>query len=484
MSDAKALKVLFLSSDTGGGHRASAEALGAQFQRLFPGSTYDLLDIVKVNSLPPYNSIEDWYQHLSSNPSQWSLVYKLSNSPPVQTIVKTHLKLTTERSVRELIKNHDPDVVISVHPLMQSVPVISCAKISSETGRHLPFFTVVTDLGSGHCTWFEQGVEKMFIASDQIKDLAMRRGNVPEGKLVMSGLPIRYDFVVQANNLGTDGRTSFQGMIYQLQVREKLTLINSEEETYRKLILVMGGGEGVGSLSAIVNNLYIELATNNIASIILVACGRNVSLKESLENRDWKSLLIKSFHGEGSTEIHKGSGTKLFRIASRLNPVRIFKNEENNQIPTTREQQIKENLHLTNDDEIIHRVTVKPFGFITNVAEYMVASDLLISKAGPGTIAEAASVGLPVILTSFLPGQEEGNVEFVMKKKFGKYIPDSDPEAISKGVTSWLRDPDLMVQLSQNASSAGNPSAAENIVKSIGESTLRWKELRSEIGRI
>eukprot|EP00581_Thalassiosira_minuscula_P002708 CAMPEP_0183746554 /NCGR_PEP_ID=MMETSP0737-20130205/66816_1 /TAXON_ID=385413 /ORGANISM="Thalassiosira miniscula, Strain CCMP1093" /LENGTH=536 /DNA_ID=CAMNT_0025982253 /DNA_START=483 /DNA_END=2091 /DNA_ORIENTATION=- len=38
------LKILFLSSDTGGGHRASAEALANQFQRHFPGTTYDLMD--------------------------------------------------------------------------------------------------------------------------------------------------------------------------------------------------------------------------------------------------------------------------------------------------------------------------------------------------------------------------------------------------------------------------------------------------------
>ena len=37
------------------------------------------------------------------------------------------------------------------------------------------------------------------------------------------------------------------------------------------------------------------------------------------------------------------------------------------------------------------------------MAEYMVATDVLVSKAGPGTIAEAAaSLSLPVMLTSFL----------------------------------------------------------------------------------
>ena len=42
-------------------------------------------------------------------------------------------------------------------------------------------------------------------------------------------------------------------------------------------------------------------------------------------------------------------------------------------------------------------VRVVPLGFVTNMAEYMVAADVLVSKAGPGTIAEAAAVGLPVM---------------------------------------------------------------------------------------
>jgi hypothetical protein len=36
------------------------------------------------------------------------------------------------------------------------------------------------------------------------------------------------------------------------------------------------------------------------------------------------------------------------------------------------------------------------------MAEYMAAAELLITKAGPGTIAEAASLGLPVMLTRCL----------------------------------------------------------------------------------
>ena len=43
---------------------------------------------------------------------------------------------------------------------------------------------------------------------------------------------------------------------------------------------------------------------------------------------------------------------------------------------------------------------------VSDMNLYMEASDVLLTKAGPGTIAEAAALGLPVLLTGFLPGQE------------------------------------------------------------------------------
>ncbi len=48
---------------------------------------------------------------------------------------------------------------------------------------------------------------------------------------------------------------------------------------------------------------------------------------------------------------------------------------------------------------------VKVCGFVTNMAEWMTACDTIITKAGPGTIAEALICGLPIILNGFIPCQ-------------------------------------------------------------------------------
>src|SRR4029077_5840893 len=49
--------------------------------------------------------------------------------------------------------------------------------------------------------------------------------------------------------------------------------------------------------------------------------------------------------------------------------------------------------------------------------------DVVVSKAGPGTIAEALCCGVPLLLVWYLPGQERGNVEWVVDIGAGRYVP-------------------------------------------------------------
>jgi 1,2-diacylglycerol 3-beta-galactosyltransferase len=135
------LRVLFLSSDTGGGHRASAESLAKQFEMHFPGSTYDLLDVWTSDGCLPYRTLVDSYKHLSAHPQQWRLLYHLSNTRPWELLTDIHSHYTCERRIRRRMAQYEPDVVVSVHPAMNNVPMIATRKISKQKGKHIPFFT-------------------------------------------------------------------------------------------------------------------------------------------------------------------------------------------------------------------------------------------------------------------------------------------------------------------------------------------------------
>ncbi len=58
------------------------------------------------------------------------------------------------------------------------------------------------------------------------------------------------------------------------------------------------------------------------------------------------------------------------------------------------------------------KVLVK--GFVDNMPQLMCASDIIVTKAGPGTIGEALICGLPMVLNAFVPCQEEGNIPYVV----------------------------------------------------------------------
>lgn len=71
-------------------------------------------------------------------------------------------------------------------------------------------------------------------------------------------------------------------------------------------------------------------------------------------------------------------------------------------------------------------------------------------------------------------------VDFVLEKKFGVYKPDKNPSEIAETVSRWLQNPSLLSEMSKYALEAGRPNAAEEIVRKIGKSVIRWKESHPE----
>lgn len=54
-------------------------------------------------------------------------------------------------------------------------------------------------------------------------------------------------------------------------------------------------------------------------------------------------------------------------------------------------------------------------GYVHNVVALMKRVDLLITKAGGMTLAEAVGVGVPLLLVRSLPGQERGNTDVMVR---------------------------------------------------------------------
>ncbi len=107
------------------------------------------------------------------------------------------------------------------------------------------------------------------------------------------------------------------------------------------------------------------------------------------------------------------------------------------------------------------------YGFTHDMPDFMRASDFIVTKAGPGTIAEALNAHLPIILYSKVAGQEDGNVTFVEEEGAGVWAPK--PQDVVRTLTRWISRPAERQQVIENCRRAARPAAARTIAHTIGE---------------
>ena len=101
-------------------------------------------------------------------------------------------------------------------------------------------------------------------------------------------------------------------------------------------------------------------------------------------------------------------------------------------------------------------------GFVDNIHEWMAASDLLISKAGGLTVAEALASGLPMLVIRPTPGQEDGNTEFLTSA--GAAIHLKHVSELKEIVTDFLQNPLKLNAMRNRAKSLGRPEATVTIL--------------------
>ena len=101
------------------------------------------------------------------------------------------------------------------------------------------------------------------------------------------------------------------------------------------------------------------------------------------------------------------------------------------------------------------------------MADWLRCADIVVGKAGPGTIAEATCCGAPLVLTSFVPGQEEGNAEFVVQAGAGSYAPR--PRQLAAEIARLRRDPAALAAMREASARAGRPRAAADIAGLVAE---------------
>ena len=190
--------VQILMSDTGGGHRASANALRDAFDVLYPGKfECDIVDIyTDYGPFWPFNGYVEGYKLMAKYSFLWDGFYQFGETDLGLWINDLLLSTFCFEPFKKCLNRPSgttkqrADMVVSVHPLCQDLPLkilsdldsngksrdpsshttpfvtvskgkLVCSKkttyltISLLSPLALPIsFQVVTDLGGAHKTWF------------------------------------------------------------------------------------------------------------------------------------------------------------------------------------------------------------------------------------------------------------------------------------------------------------------------------------------
>jgi 1,2-diacylglycerol 3-beta-galactosyltransferase len=111
------------------------------------------------------------------------------------------------------------------------------------------------------------------------------------------------------------------------------------------------------------------------------------------------------------------------------------------------------------------RLTVT--GYVDNMSDWLRCCDLVVTKAGPGTIAEATRCGTPLLLTAHIPGQEKGNSEIVTGAGAGLRVPDV--RRLVAEIGRLRRDHDAIEAMGAASARLGRPDAAGHTARLIAD---------------
>ena len=363
--DPKRPHILFLFSDTGGGHRSAAEAI-IEALDLEAGDevSTEMVDIFKDYAPPPLNLMPELYPRMVKMPEAWGLGYHLSDGHARARIITSSLWPYIRWSSRKLVRQHPADLIVSVHPLALAPMLRALGK------DRPPFITMVTDLVTTHALWYHHGVDLCLVPTEAARQRALIMGMQPK-KVKVVGLPVADRFCQPPGDRNA--------------LRARLDWPQD-----RPLILLVGGGDGMGPMERAAQ----AISEGCPSAALAIVAGRNQALKTTLEAHGW--------------------------------PIPTF-----------------------------------VYGFVREMPDFMRAADFLVTKAGPGTISEALIAGLPMVIYSRLPGQEDGNVTYVVSEGAGVWAPRS--EQIVSALQNWIKNPEEGTRVAEACRRLARPQAARQV---------------------
>jgi len=351
------------------GHRCAAMAIEKAIKIVSPqAETFGINAFHYTN--PIFEKIINrlYMSVIQKMPKIWDFLYDNPHIAKRTQKIKEFINKTNSLKVKKLIDEFKPDAVVCT----QAFPCGLVSGFKKAFNSNIPLVAVLTDYVP-HAYWIYDAVNYYITPSEEISKRLEEKG-VPHDKIKSLGIPFDPKF----------NRPFDKNMLLK-----KLELTPG-----LPVILIMGGGQGLGPIKAIINSL--EKSKKQFQEIIV--SGTNLKLYNSMakEAKRCKKKILVYSHAD-------------------------------------------------------------------NVDELMSVTDILITKPGGLTTAEALVKKIPMIIVKPIPGQEANNAVYLMEK--GAAIKTDEPDSINFIVDDLLSNPDKLKQLAESAASISKPNASMDIAK-------------------
>jgi UDP-N-acetylglucosamine:LPS N-acetylglucosamine transferase len=256
-------RVLILTSDTGGGHTSAARALEAGLGLCAGGANY-LVHIAKAMEENGYltERLGAVYNYLLRNRQQYVQYYHwaINRFRPDRSRLVYRFGM---RYGRQLVGRFGPNVIVSVHPMMQAFFARLLAEL--DLADQIPLVTVVTDpCGNSWKGWADDGVRLYLVAHEEARRELLSLG-VPDDRIRICGMPIHPKF----EEVGKDTET------------RQVVLSEFGLDPSRFTVLVNAGWIGGGNIP----ELFRTFAQANLPVQAIFVAGRNEALRREAEAR-------------------------------------------------------------------------------------------------------------------------------------------------------------------------------------------------------
>jgi 1,2-diacylglycerol 3-beta-galactosyltransferase len=261
----KTKEILILTGDAGLGHRSAAEAIAAALEERYGDDcAVEVANPLNDERVPAaLREGQSGYDRVIQElPGLYEFGYEATDAAAPASMLEAVLTVMLFSVVRDLVRHHDPDVILSTFPLLQA-PVGAVRLIE---GRHIPLITVITDLTTNHRIWFHQASDLVVVPTEEAHQLALDYGFSPEAVKVI-GIPVDPALAEK----GLDPTT----------VRSQLGW-----DPDLKTVLAVG--------SQRVRNLPEALRGLNHAGLpvqLVIVAGGNDSLYQELQDTEWHATM-------------------------------------------------------------------------------------------------------------------------------------------------------------------------------------------------